>query len=65
MIRLATGASVQAAQPSVAPKARVDATDTSDTNYWARRLNVSTEQLFAAIEKVGPSTAAIRRHLAK
>jgi hypothetical protein len=65
MIRLATVASVIAAQPSVAPKARVDATDASDTNYWARRLNVSTEQLFAAIEKVGPSTAAIRRHLGK
>ena len=65
MIRLATVASVMATLPSVAPKPVVDTTDGAQTNYWANRLNISHEDLFAAIEKVGPSTAAIRRHLGK
>ena len=65
MIRLATVASVLAAQPSVAPKPVVDTADESQTNYWANRLNISRDDLFAAIDKVGPSTAAIRRHLGK
>ena len=65
MIRLATVASVLAAQPSVAPKPVVDTADESQTNYWANRLNISRDDLFAAIDKVGPSAAAIRRHLGK
>jgi len=65
MIRLATVASVLAAQPSVAPRPVVDTRDRSQTDYWACRLNVSRDELFAAIDKVGPSTAAIRRHLGK
>ena len=65
MIRLATVASVIASQPSVAPKAVIDTADQSQTDYWAYRLSVSRDELFAAIDKVGPSTAAIRRHLAK
>jgi hypothetical protein len=65
MIRLATVASVMATLPSVAPKPVVDTTDDSQTNYWANRLNISQNDLFAAIEKVGPSMAAIRRHLGK
>jgi Protein of unknown function (DUF3606) len=65
MIRLATVASVMATQPSVAPKPVVDTKDASQTDYWAYRLNVSRDDLLAAIDKVGPSTAAIRRHLGK
>jgi hypothetical protein len=65
MIRLATVASVMATQPSVAPKPVVDIKDASQTDYWGYRLNVSRDDLFAAIDKVGPSTAAIRRHLGK
>jgi len=63
MIRLATVASVMASQPGVAPKPVVDTKDDSQTDYWAYRLKISREELFAAIEKVGPSMAAIRRHL--
>jgi hypothetical protein len=65
MFRLATVASVMAAQPSVAPKPTVDSKDDSQTDYWAYRLNVSRDELFAAIDEVGPSAAAIRRHLGK
>ena len=63
MIRLATVASVIAAQPSVAPRQVIDVRDDSQTDYWAYRLKISREELFAAIEQVGPSMAAIRRHL--
>jgi len=65
MIRLATVASVLAARPGVAPKPAVNTKDPSETDYWACRLNVSRDELFAAIDKVGPSTAAIRRYLGK
>jgi hypothetical protein len=57
MIRLATVASVMASQPSVAPKPAVDPSDDAQTSYWAYRLDVSRDELFAAIDKVGPSTA--------
>jgi hypothetical protein len=65
MIRLASVASVIAAQPSVAPRQVIDTTDDTQTDYWAYRLNISRDDLFAAIEQVGPSAAAIRRHLGK
>lgn len=65
MIRLVTVASVIASQPSVRPAAAVDVNSASETGYWAYRLNVSRDQLFAAMDKVGPSVAAIRRHLGK
>jgi hypothetical protein len=65
MIRLATVTSVAAAQPGATPKPVIDTRDATETNYWARRLKVSPDELFAAIDKVGPSTAAIRRHLGK
>jgi hypothetical protein len=65
MIRLVTVASVLADARGVQPPATIDTKDDSETDYWAYRLNVSREELFAAIEQVGPSTAAIRRHLGK
>ena len=54
-----------ASLPGVAPKAAIDTNDDSETNYWAYRLNVSREELCAAIDEVGSSAAAIRRHLGK
>jgi hypothetical protein len=65
MIQLVTVASVLAAARGVRAPATIDTKDASETDYWAYRLNISREQLFAAIEKVGPSTAAVRRHLGK
>lgn len=43
----------------------IDTQDDEATAYWAGRFNVSSEDLFAAIQEVGPSVAAIRRHLNK
>jgi hypothetical protein len=65
MIELVTVASVLAAQQGARAPATIDTKDASETGYWAYRLGVSREELFAAIEKVGPSAAAVRQHLGK
>ena len=63
MIHLVKVADVLAANIGVRAPATIDMNDKESTNYWAYRLNVSPQNLAAAIEKVGPSVAAIRRHL--
>lgn len=45
------------------PSAVIDVADESAAIYWAARFNVSPTELVSAIEKVGPSVAAVRRHL--
>lgn len=49
----------------VKPAPSIDTRDATATNYWAYRLSVSPQDLAAAIEKVGSSVAAVRRHLGK
>ncbi|CAM5365678.1 hypothetical protein AFEL58S_01481 [Afipia felis] len=63
MIHLVKVAEMLAVNTGVRPPATIDMTDTESANYWARRLNVSPQDLASAIEKVGPSVAAIRQHL--
>jgi predicted RNA-binding protein YlqC (UPF0109 family) len=63
MIHLVKVAEMLAINAGVRPPATIDMTDTESANYWSRRLNVSPQDLANAIEKVGPSVAAIRQHL--
>jgi uncharacterized protein DUF3606 len=65
MIHLATVASVIASQRGVAPAPVIDFNDASQRDYWTYRLNVSHDALLAAIDKVGPSVAAVLRDLRK
>lgn len=67
MIRLAPVSSVLASETdrSVRPPATIDSNDHTQRNYWAYRLGISSDDLNAAIEVVGPSVAAVRRHLSK
>jgi predicted RNA-binding protein YlqC (UPF0109 family) len=65
MISLAKVADVLNAETGVRPPSAVDMKDNETTAYWAYRLNVSPDELFDAIQKVGTSVAAIRRHLGK
>lgn len=65
MVDLVMVASILRAQPSVAPTPFVDAKDAAQTDYWTSRLKVTHDEFFAAIDRVGPSIAAIRRHLGK
>jgi hypothetical protein len=65
MISLVKVSDVLAASEGVKPPSTIDTGDESATGYWAYRLNVSPHELFSAIEKVGSSVAAVRRHLHK
>jgi hypothetical protein len=65
MIILATVASVLAAERGVKPPPVIDINDGSQRDYWAYRLHISYDELLAAVDKVGPSVAAVLRHLHK
>jgi hypothetical protein len=65
MISLVPVAAVLASTRGVAPAPEINASDPSQRDYWAYRLSISSTELNAAIEKVGPSIAAVRRHLGK
>lgn len=65
MLRLVTVASVLTSNLGARPAPVIDTTDDASTGYWAYRLSVSPQDLAAAIEEVGPSVAAVRRHLGK
>lgn len=66
MIIASNGAAIVAPDMDVVkPPPAIDTRDAQATNYWAYRLSVSPQELFAAIEKVGTSVAAVRRHLGK
>ena len=60
MIQLVTVASVLG---KVRPAQAIDPQDTASIDMWAQRLNVSRDELRAAIAEVGNSLAALRRHL--
>jgi hypothetical protein len=65
MINLVPVAAVMASERGVRPAPVIDATDASQRDYWAYRLSVSPSDLSAAIEAVGSSVSAVRRHLGK
>ncbi|MES2601243.1 MAG: DUF3606 domain-containing protein [Pseudomonadota bacterium] len=65
MLRLVTVASVLSSNTGSRPAPVIDTTDDAAAGYWANRLNVSPQDLAAAIEEVGPAVAAVRRHLGK
>ncbi|MCX7319389.1 MAG: DUF3606 domain-containing protein [Hyphomicrobiales bacterium] len=64
MIRLAPVSTVLASEAaqSVRPSPTIDE---SQRDYWAYRLGISATDLCAAIDVVGSSVAAVRRHLGK
>ena len=65
MITLVPVSTVLASTRGVQPAQQIDSADASQRDYWAARLSVSSKDLSDAIEKVGPSVAAVRRHLGK
>jgi hypothetical protein len=44
---------------------RINTAEEYDIIYWSKVLGVSRVQLLAAIEKVGNSVGAVKRHLEK
>jgi hypothetical protein len=50
----------------VAPdRGRIDISDLDQVKYLCRHLEVSEEELLRAVDKVGNSTAAVRKELGK
>jgi hypothetical protein len=46
-------------------RGRVDMSDVDQVKYLCRHLGVSEEELLRAVDKVGNSTAAVRKELGK
>jgi hypothetical protein len=65
MIVLAPVSTVLALTRGEQPAQVIDREDGSQRDFWAARLGVSSKDLSDAIDKVGPSVAAVRRHLGK
>lgn len=65
MITLVPVSAVLAADHGLRPPQAIDLDDPGSASYWAGRLNVTQQELVTAVSEVGPSVAAVRRHLAK
>jgi hypothetical protein len=46
-------------------RGRIDMSDIDQVKYLCRHLGVSQEELLRAVDKVGNSTAAVRKELGK
>ena len=44
---------------------RINVNETYELRNWSKRLGVTQAELKKAVQKVGPSASAVRRHLAK
>jgi len=44
---------------------RINVNEDYELQYWTKVLGVSAEELRAAVKAVGPTAAAVRRHLGK
>jgi Protein of unknown function (DUF3606) len=49
----------------VPDRGRIDMSDEAQVKYLCRHLGVDEEDLLRAVEKVGNSTSAVRKELAK
>jgi hypothetical protein len=48
-----------------ADRTRINLGEKHEVQYWTKTLGVTKEQLAAAVEKVGSTSAAVRRELRK
>jgi Tfp pilus assembly PilM family ATPase len=46
-------------------RSKINMHEPQEVQYWTRHLNVSTEQLQRAIDKVGNAAAAVRKELGR
>jgi hypothetical protein len=49
--------------PGARDRTRINASEDSEVEYWAKALGVSRERLLEAIKKVGDSVQAVRTEL--
>lgn len=48
-----------------ADRDRVNVNEDYELQYWTKALGVSADELRAAVKAVGPTAAAVRKHLGK
>lgn len=48
-----------------ADRDRINVNEDYELQYWTHALGVSADELRAAVNAVGPSAAAVRKHLGK
>ena len=44
---------------------RINVNEDYERQYWTKALGVSADELRAAVKAVGPTAAAVRKHLGK
>ncbi|MBO1746994.1 DUF3606 domain-containing protein [Stenotrophomonas indicatrix] len=44
---------------------RININEDYELQYWTKALGVSADELRAAVKAVGPTSAAVRKHLGK
>ncbi|MDQ1061292.1 DUF3606 domain-containing protein [Stenotrophomonas sp. SORGH_AS_0282] len=44
---------------------RINVNEDHELQYWTKALGVNAEELRAAVKAVGPTAAAVRKHLGK
>ncbi len=44
---------------------RINVNEDYEVQYWTKALGVSADELRAAVKAVGPTAAAVRKHLGK
>ena len=48
-----------------ADRSRINMSEDYEVRYWTKHLDVSREELQRAVDKVGPSAAAVRKELGR
>ena len=48
-----------------ADRDRINVNEDYELQYWTKALGVSADELRAAVKAVGPTAAAVRKHLGK
>ncbi|MEN5374412.1 DUF3606 domain-containing protein [Stenotrophomonas hibiscicola] len=46
-------------------RVRINVNEDYELQYWTKALGVSADELRAAVKAVGPTSAAVRKHLGK
>lgn len=52
-------------KPGTPDRDRINVNEDYEVQYWTKTLGVTADELKAAVKVVGPTSAAVRKHLGK
>jgi hypothetical protein len=52
-------------KPGAPDRDRINVNEDYEVQYWTKTLGVTAAELKAAVKAVGPTSAAVRKHLGK